>query len=902
MVLTQKSVRIFFLGKLKGSGEKGGIHGKDNSYGYGGSSWDKTVSGVETSARANKVSDMGASTTSEMTGSEAEELYGLDFGDTWGIPEEGRYPYLKNIQQKGFRPLEKSKKDSKPNLDKSNDLKNSVKSYEKVSYLLGGGITRAEWKSGNRKYYSIGAELYLQNQGNGDRTVTAEVVGLNGSSISKRFNSEKTVATSSISLKNNHFEMRRFFKKYTTTNKDYVETPYTSSAPDQHDFAAIKVDGKIIEESITELQFNKNTASHATSSPTDRFGEKFSRFLPYGSNVDKSIRKGKPRTYENIVPSYKCSDKCRMAPYKLKIDDQVIFKLEEFEKGNYIGIRPSGQGKVNLTGVEPGEYMMKVWVSKPGLPDGYHKKIRVNILPPKSKKAEKKKQTSNKDIKSINNLLSKRKPDHRYAGYKWWKLDIKKRAISQTRGGNRLNIQDMTANGSIAKIHTGVYTGNIESAYNFKISLNKEGYDIERTSPRNKNRWDGVQKTLLNNGVGPRGFKVKNGIDFTESGDSGVRVGANIEEVKVWKGDRWKTKPVYYPCNKICPTRKVENAFNDVTISQDGSKFAIGFSNQGGVYNPFLVSETSDGWKQTKDLYRPETGNTWYNSINVGNNGKLGAIVGQKGYWMYNGKKWEFGGKTLTQDKIRELWGVDFAKDKPLGISGGEKGTLWIYKNRNWRKGSLPIEKTIKRIEISQNGAIVWGKAGNSIIVGKPSNQTTGTKEESNLKNQDSSVDVEIGNKRYNKGEEIKVDISTSQQAAERGYQVKIEGPQTFSKNYEKTDTIYSFTPEQEGEYKIKILPQAFGQNLPLLGNLIQGGNLAETKITVTSNNVKWKRYCKNQNYNTDSISEKVTCIEQEIVPKYFQNSVGEKPEIAQSLCKNLLNYQYNQNTQKCTQ
>jgi hypothetical protein len=252
-------------------------------------------------------------------------------------------------------------------------------SHEELPYVLGGGVTRAEWVSSGRRYYSVGSELYLQNQGEGGRTVEAEIVLLNGSSSSMKFDSKITVASRDISLRKGYFEMTGIHKQYTTSSVDFVETEYIPSAPNQHDYVAVRVDGNIIEESVTDLQFEEGTAAHSTQGPTDIFGQKYSEFLTYSGSTANKAQKGKPSTYKNILPKHKCPDRCRVAPYKLKIDDQVILELEEFEKGNYIGIRP--EGEVDLTGVRPGKRTLKVWVTKPSLPSGYHRRIGVEIVP-----------------------------------------------------------------------------------------------------------------------------------------------------------------------------------------------------------------------------------------------------------------------------------------------------------------------------------------------------------------------------------------------------------------------------------------------------------------------------------------------------------------------------------------
>lgn len=94
---------VFAAGNVEGSQETGGALGHDNSYGTTSFYWDRQVTGQEESAKNNEWTENGALETVQMTGTEAREnMEGLEFETTWGVPEDGNYPYLKAIQNSGI--------------------------------------------------------------------------------------------------------------------------------------------------------------------------------------------------------------------------------------------------------------------------------------------------------------------------------------------------------------------------------------------------------------------------------------------------------------------------------------------------------------------------------------------------------------------------------------------------------------------------------------------------------------------------------------------------------------------------------------------------------------------------------------------------------------------------------
>lgn len=171
-----------------------------------------------------------------------------------------------------------------------------------------------------------------------------------------------------------------------------------------------------------------------------------------------------------------------------------------------------------------------------------------------------------------------------------------------------------------------------------------------------------------------------------------------------------------------------------------------------------------------------------------------------------------------------------------------------------------------------------------------------------------SETDIEVQTGDPTARKEVEFRITTPEKIAEKGYQVKVTGPETHSKNYEKQSTTYIFTPGKAGEYTVKILPQVLGQNIPLIGQIIQGGALAKTQVEVANKQQeRWKRYCESKEYSLEQAGQKIECLRKAIVPDCFASepadSCTEEGEntVAASVCQDILEYSYNPETQKCT-
>ena len=140
----------------------------------------------------------------------------------------------------------------------------------------------------------------------------------------------------------------------------------------------------------------------------------------------------------------------------------------------------------------------------------------------------------------------------------------------------------------------------------------------------------------------------------------------------------------------------------------------------------------------------------------------------------------------------------------------------------------------------------------------------------------------------YTLGDEIVITPDVTDEVAEEGYQIDVEGPESFTENYPNPDSNFTFRPETPGDYKITMRPSEGFLN-SILAGLAGSEIFHEKEITVAQDTNSWEGYCGNLGY-TNSISGKVTCIEDEIVPSCFEGEVRDEcDEVGQSLCNDLL-------------
>lgn len=111
------------------------------------------------------------------------------------------------------------------------------------------------------------------------------------------------------------------------------------------------------------------------------------------------------------------------------------------------------------------------------------------------------------------------------------------------------------------------------------------------------------------------------------------------------------------------------------------------------------------------------------------------------------------------------------------------------------------------------------------------------------------------------------------------------------------------------GEYQTQLVStdqNILDSGLNLIGDLI-GDNPYPSFRVIERPKPEWVNYCEDKNFAT-SIEGKANCIEQEIIPNYFNETVGEQPEVAESVCEKLVSqaynreYTYNQDNNICKQ
>lgn len=152
----------------------------------------------------------------------------------------------------------------------------------------------------------------------------------------------------------------------------------------------------------------------------------------------------------------------------------------------------------------------------------------------------------------------------------------------------------------------------------------------------------------------------------------------------------------------------------------------------------------------------------------------------------------------------------------------------------------------------------------------------------------------------YQVNEPIQIQTQATQEVAEQEYQIEITGPQETTQQFTETEAEMTFTLETQGDYTLEMAPTE-----GLLGSIIGGITGQETfqveEITVTTTSSEWEAYCQEQGYS-DTITEKIECIETDIVPNCFEteNIGGECRDIGGSLCTEVLGLNFNEEEGIC--
>lgn len=152
---------------------------------------------------------------------------------------------------------------------------------------------------------------------------------------------------------------------------------------------------------------------------------------------------------------------------------------------------------------------------------------------------------------------------------------------------------------------------------------------------------------------------------------------------------------------------------------------------------------------------------------------------------------------------------------------------------------------------------------------------------------------IEIGNP-------IEVSADISEELSSEGYQFSVEGPEGNTETFEPESTKLEYTPETAGTYTVNLEPSS--NIVSNIGNVLfeSDDSLAEVRVKVTDESKEWEEFCTEQGYETGESENAVRCIRNEIIPEYFEGEVGENPGIAQSMCRDLLQRNYNSDRLIC--
>ena len=149
-----------------------------------------------------------------------------------------------------------------------------------------------------------------------------------------------------------------------------------------------------------------------------------------------------------------------------------------------------------------------------------------------------------------------------------------------------------------------------------------------------------------------------------------------------------------------------------------------------------------------------------------------------------------------------------------------------------------------------------------------------------------------------NLDEEIEADV-TVPEAVSSEYQVIVTNPsgeEIQQDTYSDVNTPVDFIPRETGEYRIEVYKT--GRIQSVISRIT--GALASETFRVEADQPEWINYCRTNDYKTESIQQKANCIQDEIIPKYFEDSTGSSPEIGESLCQDLLGYSYSSEENSC--
>ncbi len=242
----------------------------------------------------------------------------------------------------------------------------------------------------------------------------------------------------------------------------------------------------------------------------------------------------------------------------------------------------------------------------------------------------------------------------------------------------------------------------------------------------------------------------------------------------------------------------------------------------------------------------------------------------------YNSLKvvWKSGGRTIATEYGRPGSELSTVPDTG-GFSTGEHDLKVVVRtdNRTGDSDRQLAEKDCGRFKVREDGTPGDGSA--ALRISKDE-----VRQGSNLI---LSVNVE------NSGHILRIKDSSGETV--RRYRANQNGRFNFE------------VPEdaETGKYTAALKRDRRGNPLGSVLDLITG-NVARETFTVVKNQVAWKQNCQENGYTTEGIQGQISCIQEDIIPRCFENPVSENCQrIGQSLCQDLLDYNYDREALVCT-
>lgn len=168
------------------------------------------------------------------------------------------------------------------------------------------------------------------------------------------------------------------------------------------------------------------------------------------------------------------------------------------------------------------------------------------------------------------------------------------------------------------------------------------------------------------------------------------------------------------------------------------------------------------------------------------------------------------------------------------------------------------------------------------------------------------TVSIELEKDKIDLGNKIEFGINVGQEQSSQGYKVVIEDEGddvVWEEPGQSSSKSYSIGTSEEdwraGKYNIKIVPQR-----GLLGSVIDiitgSEAYASKKFEIQRPLARWKEYCTNNNYDINTVDGQLDCIREDVKGKWFEDTVSEGTDVPDSLCKDLLDYQYSPDQNRC--